>query len=166
VRGLLRAVDIARLMGSSFDPSRIRAVFPAAGEGILPAGRAAAALPMRHFWRFAPEATPPVFDSDRDAARFVETLSGCLVGDARQEIDVLVEIAGRTGDAAERRKLLKEILRLANRLAHRKYRKLFMETLEVLRGLGDGDPVSVGFRRGLDAIAERAGRRMAARPAG
>ncbi len=168
VRRLLREVDIARLMESSFAPSRVRASFPVAGEGILagPDGEAAAALQMRHFWRFATDARPPVFDSDLAAARFIESLSGCIVRDAREEIDVLIEIAGNIIEAAEKQKLLREILRLFNKLAHRKYRQLFMETLEMLRGYGDGDPLSAGFRRGLEAVAERAVRRMAARPAG
>ena len=165
VRRMVRQVDIARLMGRAFDPSRIRASFPVEGEGIR-VGPGAMSVPMRHHWRFPPDTRPPLFDSDLAAARFIETLSACALADARQEIDVLLGVVRETTDPVEREKLLREILRLANKLAHRKYREVFSSTLEVLRAYGEADAASGRFRKGLEVIAERAGRRMRARAAG
>ena len=165
VRRMVRQVEMARLMGRAFDPSRIRASFPVEGEGIR-VGPGAATIPMRHHWRFASDTRPPLFHSDAAAARFIETLSACALSDARQEIDVLLGVVRESMDPMEREKLLKEILRLANKLAHRKYREIFSSTLEVLRAYGGADPSHRGFRQGLDAIADRAQRRMRARPAG
>jgi adenine-specific DNA-methyltransferase len=165
VRRMVRQVEMARLMGRAFDPLRIRASFPVEGEGIR-AGPGAAVIPMRHHWRFASDTRPPLFPSETAAARFIETLSACALSDARQEIDVLLGVVGETVDPMEKEKLLKEILRLANKLAHRKYREIFSRTLEVLRAYGGTDPLHRGFRQGLDAIAERAQRRMRARSAG
>ena len=163
-RRLAHEVEIARLLGGSFDPSRIRASFPVEGEGIRPAP-GGTPLPMRHHWKFTPDARPPVFDTDIAADRFVSVLSGCLLRDARQEIDVLRALARETTDAVERRRLQGEILRLANRLAHRKYRALFAETMAVLRKDSESVPPDGWFLDRLSAIAERAGRRMVSRAA-
>jgi hypothetical protein len=121
---------------------------------------------MCHHWRFTPQARPPVLESDLAAARFVETLSACVLQDARREIDVLLEVVREPSDPIERVRLRREILRLVNRLAHRKYRQIFAETLDVLRRYAEADPTCGRFRRGLEVIAERAGRRMPAHPPG
>ena len=121
-----------------------------------------ARLPMRHAWRFSAEAVPPRFGTSADAEKFAAALGGCLVRDVREEIDVLVEITRKEQDARERDRLLKEILRLTNKLAHRKYAVICAEALENLRAFASADPAFAGFRAGLDRIALTAAKRRAA----
>jgi hypothetical protein len=158
-RRLLAEVRIARAMSGSFHPARIRGAFAVRGEGIVPAGVSTGSIPMRHFWRFTGE--PPAFRDDAEAEAFRAALSRCAVGDAREEIDILSSIVQAEEDPAERRFLLLEIMRLLNRIAHRKYRDQFLETLARLRSspwLGDAGP---SFAAGLQSIAARAERRFA-----
>lgn len=119
-------------------------------------------LPMRHLWRFEPEAQPPRYSSLSAAHGFEEALQRCALPDVRAEIDVIVSLASGFADPAERDRLLREALRLLNKLAHRKYRSLFEETLRMLRAalprLGADRSLCVR----LDSIDARARRRLAA----
>lgn len=152
----LADVRLARLMTGSFHPSRIRERFAIAGEGIVPAGiLGAASLSMNRFWRFSPNTPLPRFESDAVAESFAAALAGCAVTDVREEIDVLVELARADGPGAARDRLLKELLRLLNRLAHRKYRAVFERTLASLRA-AQLAPRGTAFQVGLDAVERRA----------
>ena len=164
VSELLLGVRMARLMGQAFDPARVRRVFHTEGDSILlqPCPGQTVRLPMQHLWRFAADSVPPGFGAPADAERFVTALRGCLVRDVRQEINVIVAIARKEKDARERDRLLKEVLRLANKLAHRKYAAVCAEALEGLRVFASSDPSLAAFRAGLDRIALTASRRGAA----
>jgi adenine-specific DNA-methyltransferase len=165
VSELLRDVRIARLMGQAFDPARVRRAFHTEQDAIVvtPCPGKTARLPMRHNWRFTADAAPPRFGASTDAEKFAADLCGCLVRDVREEIDVIIGIIRKEREARERDKLLKEILRLTNKLAHRKYADVFSEALESLRAFASGDPALAGFRAGLDRIALTAVKRRAAR---
>ena len=162
---MLQDVRTARLMGQAFDPVRIRRAFPVDGDAIVvePCPGKTARLPMQHCWRFAADAAPPRFGASTDAEQFAEDLTGCLVRDVREEIDVIVGIIRKEREARERDRLLKEILRLTNKLAHRKYADICAETLEGLRAFASGDPALAWFQAGLDKIALTAARRCAAK---
>jgi adenine-specific DNA-methyltransferase len=163
VSELLFDVRIARLMGQAFDPVRIRRAFCVEKDAIVvePSPGKTARLPMRHCWRFTTDAVPPRFGTSADAERFVADLRGCLVHDVREEIDVIVGITRGEREAREKDKLLKEILRLANKLAHRKYADVCAKALEGLRAFASGDPALTEFRDGLDRIALTAAKRRA-----
>lgn len=165
VNDLLRDVRIARLMGGAFDPVRIRAAFPVEGDAIVvePCKGKSVRLPMRHLWRFTADALPPRFAASADAERFVTALGGCAVRNVREEIDVIVGVLRTNPAARQRDKLLKEVLRLTNKLAHRKYSDIFLETLSGLRVFASSDPALDGFRAGLDRIALTAAKRRAAK---
>jgi adenine-specific DNA-methyltransferase len=155
-----REVTTARLMGRAFNPERIRQSFFTEPGGIIldPAG-ARLRLAMRHHWRFAPEARAPSFSSGFEADRFIELLSFCEVPDVKEEIEVLVHATGAEHDGAEKKRLLREILRLFNKLAHRKYAREFASTLEVLQRLAEDLEEPEGFRAGLARVVETAARR-------
>jgi adenine-specific DNA-methyltransferase len=163
-RRMLREVQVARAMGGSFDPARIRAAFRVQDDAILVAAGGGssrlARLPMRHFWRFTEE--PPAFLTAAAAAAFVTALAGCAARGAREEIGILVRVAEAEEDQAERRGLEREILRLLNRIAHRKYRLEFEETLAELRAAPRSVARSAVLADGLRRIEERAQRRLAA----
>jgi hypothetical protein len=150
-------------MGQAFDPARVRAAFRVEQSAIVvePCPGKPVRLPMRHCWRFAADAVPPRFGAHADAERFAADLRACLVRDVREEIDVIVGITRKETEARAREKLLKEILRLANKLAHRKYADICAEALQGLRVFAAGDPALAGFRAGLDRIALIAAKRRA-----
>jgi hypothetical protein len=101
----------------------------------------------------------PRFQSAEAAEAFITSLSACAVRDIREEITIVAALARKLEKGREKERTLKEILRLLNKLAHGKYRVEFAAALEKLRaGLG----ASPAFSAGLDAIEERARRRMAA----
>ncbi len=162
-RNAVLGVRIARLLALSYDPVRIRATFPVEGDTVVVGSEPAARLRMRHFWRFVEDPPVPRFPSARQAEDFMRALSGCVVRDIGEEIDVLADLAERLGEGREKRSLLREMLRLLNKLAHRKYRAEFEAALEKLRAAAvvrfNAGP---SFSAGLDAIEERARRRMAA----
>jgi adenine-specific DNA-methyltransferase len=158
---LLREVRIARLMTASFHPARIRASFAIDGTTIVTGpGPGALRLPMRHCWRFAADAAAPRFEHADRAEWFLAALSACMARDVREEIDILVEIAGAETERSERRALSKEMLRLLNKLAHRKNRALFVETLQMLRDFAAGAHDLASFSSGLEKIRDRAELRM------
>ncbi len=159
----LRRIRAARLFALSYDPARIRRSFPCEGESLVAGDLPAIRIPMRHFWRFLPDGPTPSFRSAEAAEAFISTLSACATRDIREEIDVLASVVADLDEGREKERMLKEILRLLNKLAHRKYRREFGEALSAMRAasrtlLGAGP----GFIAGLDAIEERAQRRMAA----
>jgi hypothetical protein len=152
-------------MALSFDPARIRRSFPVKDNSLV-AGDDLALLPMRHFWRFLPDSPMPRFASAEAAEAFIMSLSACAATDVRDEIDILVRCADSLDarDDRERRRLQREILRLLNRLAHRKYRVQFAEALSTLRAAASaGHRAEPAFLAGLDAIEKKAGARIAAR---
>jgi adenine-specific DNA-methyltransferase len=160
---LLRQLRVAQLMTGSFDPRRINVSFMVEGDSLMvgPCGGTTIALPMRHFWRFTSTALPPRFDSESDAERFLSLLAGCAVRDVREEIEVLLGILRELAEPRERGKLLREILRLLNKIAHKKYRAMFLETLEHLRVDEAPGLSETLFGQRLDAIACRAEQRFA-----
>jgi adenine-specific DNA-methyltransferase len=156
----LMEVRLARLLALSYSPERIRAAFPVEDDAVVVGAPRAARLPMLHFWKFLPAPTMPVFASAREAEAFVAALSACSVRDVREEIGALLGIAEGLDGGREKGRILKEILRLLNKLAHRKYRNLFMDALATLRAAAVRFADSPSFRAGLDAIEERAQLRM------
>jgi hypothetical protein len=123
---------------------------------------------MRHFWRFLPNAPTPIFKSVESEESFISTLSECALRDIREEIGVLVTLVESIEEGSEKERILKEMLRLLNKLAHKKYRAEFNGTLAMLRTAAHS-MLRAGprFSAGLDTIEERARRRMetAVRPA-
>ena len=149
---------IARLLSLSFDPERTRASFPTEGDSLVAGDEASYRLRMRYFWRFQPDQPLPRFADPRRAEAFIATLSACAVRDIGEEIRVCAALTARTEDHREKRRILREILRLLNKLAHRKYRAEFAEALSTLRAaLG----TEQAFSAGLDGIEEKARRRSA-----
>ncbi len=165
VSELLLDVRMARLMGQAFDPVRIRRAFRVERDAIVvePCPGQTVRLPMRHCWRFTADVVPPRFGASADAEQFAAVLRRCLVRDVREEIDVIIAIIRQETEAREQDKLLKEILRLANKLAHRKYADICAEALESLRMFASDDPARAGFREGLDTIALTAAKRRSAK---
>jgi hypothetical protein len=81
------------------------------------------------------------------------------VHDVGEEIQVCAALADKMGDDREKRRILRDALRLLNKLAHRKYKGEFAEALAALRaGLGTDH----AFGTGLDEIEEKARRRIEA----
>jgi len=158
---LLGEVRLARLMGGSFHPGRIRAAFRTEGAGIVPEDGPARALPMDRFWRFPRAAPLPSFRSRDAAETFAARLSACAVADVREEISVLVDLAREEEPGPARDRLLRETLRLLNKLAHRKYGAVFHHALAGLRGAGLA-PAGSAFARGLEAVEARARVRFSA----
>jgi adenine-specific DNA-methyltransferase len=149
---------IARSLSAAFDPARIQGAFPTSAGAIEIAlgGGAITHLPMRHFWRFAGDVIAPRFDNQQAAKRFIELLQGCVVRDVREEIDVLLGIARKKSPGKEREELLREILRKLNKLAHKKYRAIFGETLGMLQAFAERGPELASFQNGLERVARTA----------
>lgn len=161
---LVRDLRIARLMGRAYVPSLIRAAFPSDGNGIsVPLSRGGAlTLPMRHHWRFLTGGPAPRFEHVEDAERFVSLLSSCEAAHVGEEMDALIGILRSGVGRRDGEELLRELLRLFNKLAHRKYAREFAQMLPRLQGLGDELASAQRFRAGLERIvataAARAGR--------
>ena len=173
----LMNVRLERLLALSYSPALIRRSFSVRGDSIVvgdgqgtdspdgdgPVGNGPEVLlPMRHLWRFMPEATVPKFFSRRAAESFLETLSGCVVSDIRKEIEILVSVAAGLAEAREKVMVLRESLRLLNKLAHRKYHAEFADALGKLRAAAPRRGAGSSFRSSLVAIEERAQRRIEA----
>ena len=156
---------LGELAGRSFHPARIRAGFASEPHALVLASPdgVEARIPMRHLYRFddptaaasALRAFPPA-----DRERVTVLLASCEMADNREEMGVLLNIVRAEAEPAVRRRLLKEILRLLNRFAHRPYRAMFAQALEELREFAGSDPVLEGFRAGLDRVADRAAKRF------
>jgi adenine-specific DNA-methyltransferase len=164
VRETAAAARVAQLMAGSYVPERIRERFTVRGDAILagPCGGRPVELPMCHLWRFSAQAEPPSFDSPGDAERFRTALAACAVHDVREEIGVLAAVAAWEPRPRDAEALAREILRLANKLAHRKYGAVFQETVRSLRGQAARGVFDAAFGARLDAIAERAATRYSA----
>jgi len=161
---LLRDLRIARLLGRAYVPSLIRAAFPCNRDGIsVPLSRGGEiALPMRHHWRFLAGGTVPRFEHAEDAERFASLLSSCEAGHVGEEIDALIEVVRAGVERRDGEELLRELLRLFNKLAHRKYAREFAGMLPRLQGLGEEIPYAERFRAGLERIVTIAERRAGA----
>ncbi len=161
----LADVRIGELAGRRYHPARIRAAFASEPHALVLVGSEGGEvrIPMRHLYRFddppaaasALRALPPM-----DRERSTGLLASCEMADSREEIGVLVGIVRDETDAGQRGRLLKDMLRLLNRFAHRKYRDIFAQTLEELREFAGGDPALEVFRAGLDRVADRAAKRF------
>jgi adenine-specific DNA-methyltransferase len=160
----LMGVRLQRLLALSYDPARLRRSFPVRGDAIVAAD--GTRMPMRHLWRFTPDAALPRFADGEAARSFLEKLSPCAVEDLGEEIRILVSIAEGQADAREKAKILRESLRLLNKLAHRKYRVEFAAALALLRTAAPRLDADGSFTRGLDAVSTRAATRLAASPGG
>jgi adenine-specific DNA-methyltransferase len=159
-RQILRDVSAARLLGRAFDPEKIHRSFSVdAGGIILHPGGAHRHLPMDHHWRFAPGTLLPSLPSAHEADAFIELLASCEVADVKDEIRVLVGAAAAEPDGREKNRLLRQILRLFNKLAHRKYAQEFASTLQTLRAFAAGLEEPRAFRAGLARVVEMAARR-------
>ena len=118
---VLRPLRLARLMGGAFDPARVRAAFAVDGDAIVVAREPAArcACPCAASGGFTPmhprpaSLTPRMPKLPRSAFRLRPLR--CPPGDRRA-----VGNHPRQSRRAETGKLAREILRLANKLAHRK----------------------------------------------
>jgi adenine-specific DNA-methyltransferase len=162
VRDALLNVRLERLLGLSYNPSRVRQSF-AVHDGSLVVGNGTEGLlPMRHLWRFKPDAILPKFPDRPAAESFLEILSGCVVRDVREEIEILVSIAAGPEEGREKVLVLRESLRLLNKLAHRKYRAEFADALGILQAAVPRLDAGASFTRGLDAASAKAARRLAA----
>ncbi len=162
---ILREVTGARLLGRAFNPDRIRQAFFAEPGGIVldPTG-AGLRLSMRHHWRFAPEARVPSFSTAEEADGFLAALASCEVIDVREEIEVLVGVARAEQVQGEKKRLLRDMLRLFNKLAHRKYAAEFAGALESLQRFAGELEEPERFRAGLARVVETAKTRGEGRP--
>ena len=160
---------LARLLSLSFEPSRIRAAFRVQDGSIrLDDGQL---LPMEHLWRFPRGVRPPRFASMRQAQAFESALASCAVRGAREEIGVLVSVASHlrpAGDhgglVSDRGRLLREMIRLLNRLGQPKYRREFAEAYELLKGFAARAEVPEAFVHRLEAVFARARQRLTESP--
>ncbi len=159
---ILREVGAMRLFARAFDPRRVRGAFRTEPGGIvLETGGVSFHLPMHHHWRFAPGVRPPAFSSPSEADRFIELLASCELANVTEEIGVLVDAARAEKDAREKGRLLREILRLFNKLAHRKYAAEFAEVRQNLERFADELADPQPFRRGLSRVLVTAFKRNA-----
>ena len=102
VAAALRELRLAELIARPFDPAAIRKLFRCDAEGILVETKGGAArLPMRHLWRFRPEAGIFRLDAAVDPEGLIRRLSSCVVRDARAEIGILLTIVTGVSDPRE-----------------------------------------------------------------
>jgi len=120
-------------------------------------------VPMKHHWRFLTTGPAPRFEDPRDAERFASLLSSCEAMNVGEEIEALIGILRSGAPRRDAEELLREVLRLFNKLAHRKYAQEFDQMLPKLQGLGTELPSAERFREGLQRIVMIAERRRAGR---
>jgi adenine-specific DNA-methyltransferase len=161
----LDAARLAVLAARSFSPGRVRGAFASEGDVLLPGSRGPGQprIPMRDLYRFDdPAAAAAALGSLPAAAReqAAARLAACALADGGEEIDVLVRILREGRDPARRRRLLREIARLLNGFAHRKYRQAFEENLSHLRALAAAEPAFAALAPDLERIAVRAQKRF------
>jgi len=152
---------VARLLSMSFHPARVRREFRVRGDSLRIGD--GIELQMEHLWRFRPSPLPR-FTAPRDAERFESALLRCAVRDAREEIDVLVRLAGAVPRPRGRHRLFQEMIRLLNRLGHPKYRAEFAQALRLLRSSAARLDAPGTFLARLEEVSDRAERRLAASP--
>jgi adenine-specific DNA-methyltransferase len=163
--GALLDIRLSRLIAGSFDPVRIRAAFRQEAGSILVPGSAETegGLAMRHFWRFGADEGVPRFQSEASASAFADALAGCLVTDAGMEIDILLGVAGSVQDTREIKRLLREALRLLNRLAHHAHRESYRAAHAAVSAfLSRATAAPDGIGAALESVHARAERRLAA----
>jgi len=131
----IQQVRLSQLFSGSFEPDRVRAAFATDGNAILiPRGSGRVlALPMRHFWRFTPDAAGLSLPAETMDNNLISMMSACAVRDVREEIEVVVRIARTIANEREKAGLLREGVRLLNKLAHRKNYAPFLQSLALLR---------------------------------
>jgi hypothetical protein len=118
-------------------------------------------LAMDRLYRFAPPVSAPAFAARTDAPAFTAALESCSVRDVPEELGVVLGLLGDEQPGPGRERLLRDALRLLNKLAHPRSRELFQDWLSDLRSAGLA-PAGSRFALGLEAVAERAVRRLAA----
>lgn len=97
--------------------------------------------------------------SDREARLFADFLEGARCRGRDEEIGVLVETWKNRPTESE--SLVREIPRVLRKLAHRKYRKIFLSHLADIRALGAADPDRYNLiSDAVDALEELAFRRF------
>jgi len=148
LRELRRVVALNRLrllMKRSFDPRRIEASFPHEAGGIeVTLGGRSRLLPMRHRYRFLPEAAGCLEEAAGGNGRatreeltaLAESLEACLFADLREEAELLISMLADAGlPSAEGIALQRRVLWLLRKYAHRKYRESFEATVGRLHAL-------------------------------
>jgi adenine-specific DNA-methyltransferase len=158
IRRILAESRLSKLLGGTFHPGRVRAAFRTEGDCILVGGRR---LPMNGFHRFVDGGAAAAGLGARERARLLEALGECLTADRREEITVLLGVLAGEKDPAARAALLREVLRLVRKLAHRSHRELFEETMAELRGLVREGRAGLPFEQGLALVEAAAARRFA-----
>jgi len=162
-RAVLRQAVLTQLLGRAFNPARIRQSFCATPEGIsVQCSGTLITFPMQHHWRFSRGTAVPSFPSAADADRFIQLLSACEVRDVREEIEVLVAIIREGRDLSANRALIRRVLMLFNKLAHRKYDAEFAHALQLLQRLASELDQPALLRSGLSRVVETARRRKGA----
>ncbi len=159
----LQQARLAQLLAGSFAPARVRAAFATKGDCILAPARGSRrlALPMRHFWRFGDGARQARLPTGPAVQGLISALSACAVRDVREEIEVVARIARTLTDAREQAALLREAVRLLNRLAHRKNDAAFGTSLALLRACRAPAAFAARYDASLIAVEERARLRAA-----
>jgi len=157
VRRLLQEKKIGLLVKGSYHPDRVRQSFeteePAGAGGIPSAGAEAAPsardvlvvggarLPMPGLYRFdsSPAADGELGElldglSEEELEDFLRRLEACVCRDGQEEIGILIDLVARSAHGSpETRKLVRRMLWLLRKLAFRKYRVQFEETVHRLK---------------------------------
>ncbi len=163
---LMLEAGLERLLRSSFHPDRIRKAFAVEGNAIAIqiGGHEPLLLPMCGFYRFLEPERSLRLVSRRAREAVIAALSPCRVTDRREEIDVLIRLIAGGADASLQRRFFRDILRLLGSFAHRKYRAVFAETLERLKGFAREHAVPASFLEGLSKIEGTAALRFGHQP--
>jgi adenine-specific DNA-methyltransferase len=168
-RGDLEAVllkdRLSKLLQSSFHPARIRASFETRGSAILfaPSNGAAISLPMKGWHRFENPASAAAGLDMRDMEGLFSMLSPCRIGDAREELEVLLGLLRDEENSIDER-LMGDALRALKSFAHRKYRGEFQKSLRALKTFAESRGVPERFRAGITRIEETAEKRFGGTP--
>jgi adenine-specific DNA-methyltransferase len=155
-RALLDA-RLARLMAGAFHPGRIHRCFSTSGPAIAAPGPETprVLLPMHDFHRFSPAAEPRGLTLAR-AQALERGLRDCLVTDRQEEIRVLLDLL-RTARREDQEKRWKgEVLRCLRKLAHRKHRHAFEQSMRAVRAFADEGMPDAAFTHGLDRVVSTA----------
>jgi len=158
----------------SYHPDKIKAAF-SAGDGEIVAdmsgGRRRLRLPMTRCYRFTAGLPSRLEEELKDLSlEEIEELSArlenCECANRLEELEVLIGLLGSSAaendpDPKELTFYRRRVLILLRKYAHRKYRKEFERSLELLRQLTQEEPELFGpLEEGLDEIAALARRRI------
>ncbi len=174
MESLLRDARMETLMCASFHPERIRKAFETDGsavvfggpdcDGRISSGPARAVLPMRHWYKFEDGALSTLRALNAEEIdRFTAALTPCRTVDGREEIGVLLAILKGGTDPKERERYEKAILKLLKKIAHRKYREIFKQTVEELDAACRAGLAGEDFRAGLSRVEATAEKRFETR---